>query len=215
MHNITLLCTKHKECGNCNLDELYKIIESISPEIIFEELPYSTFQKLYQENTPTLLLETNAIRKYIQNHKIKVIPVDTYEIENKYSVKKDFDYLFDILYHNNEYRELNELLSLMVNQYGYPYLNSNQCDELFLHIHTIEENIVKHINDEKLSCLYTMWNDIHEIRENEIIKNVYNYSKEHQYNQALQFIGAGHRKSIIEKIEKYEIQADVKLNWTL
>lgn len=213
MHNITLICTKHKELGKCNSEELYKIIESIIPEIIFEELSHSDFHRYYQENIPTLSLETNTIKKYLKNHKIKHIPVSTYEIANIYSCKKEMDYMFDIFYSYNEYCELKELLSLMTAQDGFIYLNSNQSDELFERIHIMEENIIKSINDENLSRIYKLWNEIHENRENEIINNIYNYSKEHQYNQALLFIGAGHRKSIIKKIKKIEVQEKIKLNW--
>lgn len=38
MHNIHLVCTFHSETGKCNADELYKIIEVINPDVIFEEL---------------------------------------------------------------------------------------------------------------------------------------------------------------------------------
>jgi len=48
-----------------------------------------------------------------------------------------------------------------------------------------------------------------------MLQNIYNYSKDNQYNQAIVLIGSGHRKSIIEKIEKYKIQESIKLNWTL
>jgi hypothetical protein len=37
MHNITLISTVHKECGNCNSNELLKIIENICPDVIFLE----------------------------------------------------------------------------------------------------------------------------------------------------------------------------------
>jgi len=41
MYNITLVCTAHKPLGNCNSEELYKIIEKINPEVIFEEIDFS------------------------------------------------------------------------------------------------------------------------------------------------------------------------------
>jgi len=66
MYNITLICTKHKKCGECNSDELHKIIESISPEIIFEELSHSAFHRYYQEEIPTLSLETLTLYNNLQ-----------------------------------------------------------------------------------------------------------------------------------------------------
>jgi len=47
MYNITLICTSHRNAGKCNSKELYRIIETINPEIIFEELSYMDFNKTY------------------------------------------------------------------------------------------------------------------------------------------------------------------------
>lgn len=49
MHNITLVNTYHCEKGNCNLIELFKIIENINPEVIFEELYVSNYNEYYIE----------------------------------------------------------------------------------------------------------------------------------------------------------------------
>ena len=49
MNNITLICTVHEEKGICNINELYKIIERINPEIIFEEINPSAFDEYYKD----------------------------------------------------------------------------------------------------------------------------------------------------------------------
>jgi len=48
-----------------------------------------------------------------------------------------------------------------------------------------------------------------------MLQNIYNYSKENQYNQAVFLIGARHRKSIMQKIIEYEKISEIKLNWTI
>ena len=63
MYIITSITTSHNEHGNCNSNELYKIIERIAPEVIFEEVPQSKFSKVY-EGLPGDSLETNTIKKY-------------------------------------------------------------------------------------------------------------------------------------------------------
>lgn len=45
---VTLIATSHKESGACKSDELYRIIEKISPDIIFEEIPPSQFDDIYE-----------------------------------------------------------------------------------------------------------------------------------------------------------------------
>ncbi len=45
-----------------------------------------------------------------------------------------------------------------------------------------------------------------------MLYNIYSYSKENQYNQAVFFIGAAHQNSIIKKIAEY--QTIENLNWS-
>jgi len=66
MNNITLIFTRHEAYGNCNSEELYKIIESIKHEIIFEELSPSNYIRSYLEET-LITLETTAIKMFLRN----------------------------------------------------------------------------------------------------------------------------------------------------
>jgi hypothetical protein len=107
MHNIMLVSTVHKEIGNCNADELCKIIREIGPEVIFLEAleeTYSMYQKssffsfgVYHEK-----LEISAIQKYSFNASFEYVPAldiglsDAFE--RKYSalfVNKDWQKLMD------------------------------------------------------------------------------------------------------------------------
>ncbi len=48
-----------------------------------------------------------------------------------------------------------------------------------------------------------------------MLQNIYKYSKESQYNQAVFLIGAEHKKSIMRKITEYKKLSEIKLNWTM
>jgi hypothetical protein len=50
-------------------------------------------------------------------------------------------------------------------------------------------------------------------RENVMLQIIYYYSRDHSYNRAIFTVVAGHRKSIIKKIEKHKIQELKELNW--
>jgi hypothetical protein len=77
MYDITVLFTHHSELGKCNSDELYKIIESVNPDIIFEELQEDLFKIVYNGNQfPNEPPEVKCVRRYLQGHKINHIPVD-------------------------------------------------------------------------------------------------------------------------------------------
>lgn len=200
MYNITLISTVHKENGNCNLNELYKIIETINPEIIFEEIPPSEFDSYYKDKNKNNL-ETNTINKYLESHQVEHIPVDYYNIPASFF--KDNDYMHRRVEANSfEYRKLMDNHSIYVREYGFKYLNSIYCDNLYNELYKTIEYTLQKINDDKLLQTFKTWNDVNEKREYEMIKNIYSYSKEHSFNRGLFLIGAAHRRSIVNKIEK-------------
>jgi hypothetical protein len=212
VHNITIIFSKHIEHGKCNTNELYKIIEQIRPEVIFEEIFPSRYDAYYKEHSISTL-ETNAVNKYMQEHIIKNIPVDKNidmkEIKEQYD---KFNCLDNIFFDNSEYCSLLEKNLEMVCIHGFKYLNSARHLEISKKLHRLEKIILENINDVELFNRYKMWiNNINE-RENCMIKNIYNYSKENNFNSALFMIGAEHKISIIKKITDMK-DDKVKINW--
>ncbi|MDZ7659492.1 hypothetical protein [Fodinibius sp.] len=216
MYEITLIATAHKERGICNSNELYKIIEQISPEIIFEELTSDKFTTIY-EGSHTGNLETNTIKRYLQKHPIAHFPVGlaVNELIDVRRFKNDVDKMTSVFNQFNEYQDLYNQHEIWSQLLGFPYLNSNRCGELFERLHALEADIVKMKNREKLSQMFKDWLDIQDRRENEIIKNIYNYSDQNKYNKALILVGAAHRKPIIDKLPTFEKKNKLALNWNL
>jgi hypothetical protein len=212
MYNINLICTGHTENGKCNSTELLKIIEIIKPEVVFEELPVSIFNECYNENMHDLLIEQKAIKQYKNKNEIKHIPVDTYKSPNfpcedcgsalSQIFKLDREYYKTLCEHHN-----------LIKMYGLQYLNSEQSDICLEKIIKQEIIIIKRLNSKKMSDLYKLRIDIDDKREDEILNNIYNYSKKQNYNNAIMFTGASHRKSILRKIDEHYGKEEVKLNW--
>ncbi|MCM4173651.1 hypothetical protein DHD32_19420 [Arenibacter sp. TNZ] len=80
MHNITFISTIHKEIGKCNAKELYKIINKLSPEVIFLEAIDETYSEYenYLFSTYGVFhnkLEISAIQKYNYNTFFQYVPV--------------------------------------------------------------------------------------------------------------------------------------------
>jgi hypothetical protein len=46
-----------------------------------------------------------------------------------------------------------------------------------------------------------------------MLQNIYAYSMRHSYEKVIFTIGAGHRKSPLQKIKDIEIKSKLKLNW--
>lgn len=49
MHSITFISTIHKQIGKCNADELCKILEKITPEVVFLEALEDTYSEYQQD----------------------------------------------------------------------------------------------------------------------------------------------------------------------
>lgn len=203
MHHIHLIFTRHKENGACNAYELYRVIDAIKPEIIFEELSYGNYDKSYHSGT-LKTLETDAIKMYLKNNSVDHIPVDTFELPKSYD--EDVDYMLDIIINNKripesfKLRTVIEQQQLLGNLHGFSFLNSNHNNLLFKEINSLIEEIVRIKNEERLTHIHMLQKVVIQQREDEILSNIYNYSKVHHYKKALVFIGAGHRESFLKKI---------------
>jgi hypothetical protein len=213
MCKITLIATVHKEYGSCNSKELYKIIEPIAADAIFEELSPNGFTAIYGGSVSDTL-ETSTIKSYIQKHPISHLPVDLErnELINK-DLKNDILEMFQIFSQSYEYNILMAQHNILSQLVGFPYLNSSQYSELSERRISVEKTILENRNDEKWFLTYKRWWDIIELRENEMVKNIYNYCDRNKYTSAVFLIGAEHKKPIMDKILKFETQNKKELNW--
>ena len=217
MYNITLIGTHHGELGKCNPDELYKIIELINPDVIFEELSSDLFNIIYNANSPNsqpdLLTEIKCVKKYLQNHKIKHVPVD---IDIRYLSDNELNWMYDTFEKYDDYNKIDNEQSLLTAHHGFNFLNSDKNLYLSEQNNIAIKNILRiDTNKNELFRVHQLFIKQNDIRENAMLQNIYNYSKENQYTQAVFFLGCGHRKSIISKIAEYEKLSTIKLNWTI
>ena len=77
MATISIVSTMHSELGQCNVDELVRILDYLSPEVIFEEIRPSDFESRY-DNEALHSLEMRAIKKYLKIKPVVQVPVDDY-----------------------------------------------------------------------------------------------------------------------------------------
>ena len=213
-HNITLIGSLHEEIGKCNSDELYKIIVSINPDVVFEELSSDLFDRFYGENPlPEEPSEVKCIKKYLQGHNIKHIPVDIGKNPNLSD--DELRYMWDTFQKYDVYKKISVERNSLMEQYGFAYLNSDKCLKSFEKEKTTEKSLIEsNINKDMLLRISRLFYEEQDNRENEMLRNIYNYSKENQYEQAIFLIGSAHRGSIMQKIKKYKAEKRLKLNWT-
>jgi hypothetical protein len=201
----------HKGIGNCNPKELYKIIEKIKPEVIFEENSFSRTIDFYR-NQYLHTIETVALVPYLLNYKVEYIPVETYDVPLNY--EKNTDYVNDKISNiSHEYKYIFDEIVEKAKEKGFSYLNSMECSNLFVKSQEIKENIVKISNDKLLLDAYNISKSITDNRENYMINSIYAYSQKANYNNAIFITGAEHRNSMMYKIQDYERRNELKLNW--
>ena len=207
MYNITLISTIHKENGKCNSDELLKIIEKICPEVFFLE----AFESSYTDYDHLLYssygifnkrLEINAIQKYSPNHSFGYVPVLDVELSD------DFNKRFNLVFEHPDCQKLIDNYNSLEKEYGFQFINSEKSIQLHeemreLGNHILSNNEICQKSDENIDAY-----------ENSMLRNIYAYSKENLFDKAIFMCGSAHRKSIIEKIEKYKTQENMKLDWT-
>lgn len=209
MFTITLLSSFHITHGKCNPDELFRIIETIRPEIIFEELPADKFEDIYFWGYNPISLEAITIKRYLEQYPIIHFPVDTFP-KTQAELSFDAQIICDA---SIEYQELSDQNLFKVKEYGYSFINSEECLNTLDKMRFIEETIVAEIAKDELQEEHNSEKRLHHNREDEMLANIYNLSTSHPYNKALFICGAEHRRPLIEKIKRYEIDSKLKLNW--
>ena len=216
MHKIFLINTRHDAIGQCNSNELFQIFEQICPDIIFEEMPPSHYDAYYVHKS-SKSLESEAIDKYTQAHKTKHIPIDSENMPSE-EFFEDYHYMISRIEGLTDsngftFRNKTDLNRDYVAKYGFRYLNSNDCVKINSEINNAIEGGLKKINEEKLSQTFKSWNEAHDMRENHMLKYIYKYSSENNFEKAIFTIGGSHRGSIIKKITEFQKNEKLNLNW--
>ena len=214
MHNVFVVFTRHDSYGLCNSDELFKIIWSLQPDLIFEEIGYVVYDQIYiQQNRTTL--ESNAIKIYLLTNDVEHIPVDTFDCPDDYYSGKN--HLGDVLeehFHKSEglkraFYQLRDQSQVG----GFPFLNSDRNDEIHDEIEKEERSILAELGDDNLNQIAALRNEVNSKRDEEMIDNIYKYAEQTEFQKAIFLIGAGHRRSIKKKLDKIEAQYGVAIKW--
>ncbi len=208
MHHITFISTIHKEIGNCNAEELYKIIEKLSPQVIFLEAAddtYSEYEKILFSTWGQFhkKLEIAAIQKYNLNTSFEYVPV----CEN--GLSDAFDRKSKIVCENREMQQLIDNYNFLAEKQGFKFLNSLESINLQEEMRVLETRV---LNNTELDEIVKA--DI-EAYENPMIRNIYSYCNNNHFDSAIFMCGVAHRKSIIEKIEKSKTENQVNLTWAI
>lgn len=207
MHNITIVSTMHKEMGKCNSNELCKILERLTPDVIFlealeetyspyDELKFNSFGVLHRQ------LEISAIQEYSLKSSFEYVPVLDNGLSQAFANK--YKSAFDSI----EYQESIETLNSKAFHQGFSFLNSQECISLHEKMRKMERQLLT--NNPELENAFKL--DVEEY-ENTMLRNIYLYCEQNSFDSAIFLCGSAHRKSIIDKTKEFNDQEGVRINW--
>jgi hypothetical protein len=209
MTRVSLVCTVHEESGCASVAELRAILEHIQPEVIFLEVPPAAF-KDYFENSQNL--EAKAVRQYRAGHQVELVPVDLPTPTGEFF--SNFEELRRrIRLVSPNYRRLMQWDGDCIREYGFVYLNSEECSQLWLSVYKEMLSTIEWLKDSSLLAPYESWIETNNLRENAWIENIQKYCGDKTCDKGAFLVGAAHRQPIIEKSRKQTAPGSTRIQW--
>lgn len=199
MTSIWVVGSVHEEKGLASVAEGYRILEQLRPEVIFLEVPTS----LNEEQVLSGLretLESKTVGLYSKIHPVELVPVDLPTPE-MYFFTNNGRLLSRIERASREYCRLIDLHGDNVRRYGFAYLNSGHCDEIFRQLYREMEATVRRLDEHGLTDLLKTWDQMIERRDIEMLKNIRARCEAKQFERGVFLVGAAHRRSLMAKLE--------------
>ena len=196
MKRVSVVGTVHEEKGRANTSALLAILERIKPEAIFLEIPPASFDDQFNANAGNL--ESTAVSRYRENHLVDLIPVDLPTPDAAFFARHQ-DLIRRIERTSPDFCRLVDWHSQNVSAYGFAYLNSNDCSDLFSQIHEATlAAIEKDVDHRLLGEVYDLWIRTNQLRNQEMTKNIESHCRHASFSSAAFLVGAAHRRSIID-----------------
>lgn len=210
MNKLTVIGTGHTEGGACNSVELIKIIDKIAPSVIFCEASPEIFPKLLEAtdrfNTP----EIKTFRTIIANQSIDIIPVDLSNDPFDRRLEAMLELFSKMI---KEYFYATEIQVGETHRLGFPYLNSQDSDQIHKDKATMERIFVAKSKDVQLSKTHKDWLKWNDDRENHWIEMIHAHFQSTKFLNAVFVVGSAHRIRLIEKINNFENASELILDW--
>ncbi len=212
MSTLIVIGTQHNVDGTCTSEKLYEIIQEINPGVVFCEAAPEKLPQ-YLKRTDVHTPEMGVIKRLNQEEKsIEIVPVD---------VKDDpFDQRLEAMFELIK-REMEEYLGatrMVFNEAylkGFPFLNSEECDKIFRDKNSMEKYFINtnKMKYQGLSNFYSEWLKWNDLRENQWINLIHNYSKINETKKGVFLVGAGHRYRLIDKVKNRAASNTLFVNW--
>lgn len=209
MHEITLVCSAHRENGFCNAVQLLRILQRLAPEVVFEETRPCDLNSTWS-------LECKAIAKYRERHVFQQVPVDRYDIPANLleTLRAEIDRVFDCVEQTSEeYLALKDESGRNVYSHGFEYLNSPAFAAMTAKLSDIKNETISRTHDQRLIRGLEAWRVVTQSREREMVRNIYGYCRENVFHNGVFLIGAAHQSGIVRELARHAGSEGVQITW--
>lgn len=209
MSTVIVIATAHSEFGVCTSKELLKIIEEISPEVVFCEASPKKLPAMIKR-TDVSTPEMNVIKKLINKKDIDIIPIDVDEDPFDQRLEAMFD-LF-----KNKMKVYSNATTMMLNctySKGFNFLNSVESDRICRDKSSMENYFLDRVKNSELVDFYSRWLKWNDLRENQWINLIQKYFNTNKPRKAVFLVGAGHRFRLMEKLNKNQNSYQNSFDW--
>lgn len=211
MNKITVIGTFHIEEGACTANELLKIIQNISPTVIFCEASPEDFPAMLKAADRFNPPEIKALRTIIASRSsIEIVPVDVHGDPFDSCLESMLE-LFKT--RSKEYYCASEIHADETFRLGFPYLNSKASDKIFKDKDSMERIFVEIANHQMLTQTRLDWLQWNDKRENHWINVIHDFFKKNKTITAVFLVGAAHRIRLVEKINVLQNNSELIPYW--
>lgn len=209
MSKIYVIGTVHEEGGACTSDELMKIINKISPKVIFCEASPETFPAMLKATKSFNTPEIKVLRIVTENHSIDAIPIDLFGSPSDRRLEAMLELFRSKI---SEYFYAMEIHAGEAYRLGFPYLNSEDSDQIHKDKSSMEGAFVSKVNHYPLSQTYMDWLRWNDKRENHWINQICDFFKKGTISTAVLLVGSAHRVRLMEKVKNLQ-NNELILDW--
>jgi hypothetical protein len=192
---ISLVGTVHEEAGLASISELCAILERITPDVIFLEMPPGAFDEHFEGTRRNL--ESTAVGRYRAMHHVALVPVDLPTPDAEFFRNRDD--LYSTMQHRSfEHYQLMHWHTQHVWNHGFAYLNSEHCDKLYVAIHAVTLAAIEQLADRGLAEHYELWTNTKERREHHMMRSIEHYCGQCSFRTGAFLVGAAHRHPMMD-----------------
>ena len=193
MH-VSVICTVHEERGAANVEALEVILEQLTPDTVFAEVPPDEIARYRDGSLGTL--ESMAVARFAARSEAALVAVDLPWPSRAFfsSVEELFR---KIERTSPAYRQLVDDMHNATCQGGFPYLCGDQCASDWRDIYSEARDTMAWMGQAESVATFASWTEQHRRRDTAMVSAITNYAVARKGKRGVLLVGSAHRDSLM------------------